>query len=107
MAAIGEGEISVRDLIERGYYLGSNASYNLKQLVYCGYVERQTAARDKRSARLKVTTKGADVLRKLALIETKWAAPLLKDGAAHLVDAHQTLAALEACWSDAVRGQAV
>src|SRR5215208_3803470 len=30
---IGSSELSVRDLIERGYYLGSNASYSLKRLV--------------------------------------------------------------------------
>src|SRR5580658_4789620 len=40
---IGNEEISVRGLIERGYYLGSNASYNLKQLVNGGYVERRAS----------------------------------------------------------------
>src|SRR6201992_3413367 len=58
LASIGEEEISGRDLIERGYYLGSNASYNLKNLVDGGYVDRQTSARDRRSARLKVSVKG-------------------------------------------------
>src|SRR5271168_1879796 len=48
---IGNEEISVRDLIERGYYLGSNASYNLKQLVEGGYVDRQASERDRRAAR--------------------------------------------------------
>jgi hypothetical protein len=33
LLTIGTGEIAVRDLLDRGYYLGSNASYNLKQLV--------------------------------------------------------------------------
>src|SRR6478735_10758959 len=40
---IGNDELSVRDLIDRGYYLGSNASYNLKRLVETGYVDRNAS----------------------------------------------------------------
>src|SRR5262245_21032049 len=54
LCTIGDQELSVRDLIERGYYLGSNASYNLKQLVAQGYIERQASLHDKRAARLKL-----------------------------------------------------
>lgn len=65
---IGGEDISVRDLIERGYYLGSNASYNLKNLVDGGYVDRIASTRDRRSAHLKITPKGRDVLEKLAAL---------------------------------------
>lgn len=54
---IGQDELSVRDLLERGHYLGSNASYNLKQLVDAGYVHRSASLRDRRSARLRLTAK--------------------------------------------------
>lgn len=54
---IGNDELSVRDLLERGHYLGSNASYNLKQLVDAGYVHRSASLRDRRSARLRLTAK--------------------------------------------------
>src|SRR5579864_753125 len=70
---IGNEEISVRDLIERGYYLGSNASYNLKQLVDGGYVDRQTSARDRRSARLKVSAKGRVILETLTRLNAQMA----------------------------------
>src|SRR5277367_440523 len=63
---IGNEEISVRDLIERGYYLGSNASYNLKQLVDGGYIERRASSRDRRAAQLKVSPKGRRILDALA-----------------------------------------
>src|ERR1700749_4304855 len=63
---IGDEEISVRGLIERGYYLGSNASYNLKQLVDGGYVERRASSRDRRAAQLKVSPKGKAILDALA-----------------------------------------
>jgi DNA-binding MarR family transcriptional regulator len=54
---IGNDELSVRDLLERGHYLGSNASYNLKQLVDAEYVHRTASQRDRRSARLRLTAK--------------------------------------------------
>lgn len=55
---IGDDDLSVRDLMDRGHYLGSNASYSLKQLVQSGYVDRTASARDRRSARIKLTEKG-------------------------------------------------
>lgn len=104
LSNIGQETVSVRDLVERGYYLGSNASYNLKQLVEGGYVDRIASTRDRRSAHLKVTAKGRDVLKKLAMLEQKWAAPLLtEDKAASIEATAATLRALERCWSDAVR----
>ena len=48
LVTIGDDEISVRHLIERGYYLGSNSSYNLKHLVAAGYVARTPLPRDRR-----------------------------------------------------------
>ena len=58
LMTIGADEISVRHLIERGYYIGSNASYNLKHLVTAGYVSRTPLPHDRRSAILKLTEKG-------------------------------------------------
>ena len=101
---IGAEDISVRDLIERGYYLGSNASYNLKNLIDGGYVSRQASARDRRSAHLKVTAKGQEVLAKLAALELQWVQPMMTAENATLIEAtHTTLRAIERCWSDAVR----
>lgn len=105
LSNIGSENISVRDLIERGYYLGSNASYNLKQLVEGGYVERHASTRDRRSAHLKITPKGQEVLTKLAALQLQWAEPILKDEAntSALEATSKTLRQMERCWSDAVR----
>lgn len=105
LSNIGNENISVRDLIERGYYLGSNASYNLKQLVEGGYVERHASARDRRSAHLTMTPKGQDVLSKLAALELQWAEPILNDetNAAFVEGTYKMLRQMERCWSDAVR----
>ena len=35
---IGNQQISIRDLVERGYYMGSNVSYNIKKLIDLGYL---------------------------------------------------------------------
>lgn len=105
LANIGEEEMSVRDLIERGYYLGSNASYNLKNLVDGGYVERQTSSRDRRSALLKISAKGKTILDCLKKLNTQMADPLLKNEgeAAELESTWRTLRRLERRWSDSVR----
>lgn len=99
------GEISVRDLIERGYYLGSNASYNLKQLVDQGYVDRGAAARDKRTARLKLSAKGAKLYAAMRARDQATLEPLFADKAmAQAADtARRLLRQLERRWSEVIR----
>lgn len=58
-------EVALRDIIERGYYIGSNASYNIKQLVEADYVVQKRSDHDKRSAKVSLTEKGEDLCRKL------------------------------------------
>jgi DNA-binding MarR family transcriptional regulator len=105
LANIGEEEISVRDLIERGYYLGSNASYNLKNLVEGGYVDRQASERDRRAARLKLSDKGRTILEALSHLNTQMAEPLVKQEAEKndFEISYRTLRRLERRWSDSVR----
>jgi len=105
LANIGHEEMSVRDLIERGYYLGSNASYNLKNLVDGGYVERQTAERDRRSALIKLSAKGRTILDILTRLNATMADPILKaeTDARDLDAAWRTLRRLERRWSDNIR----
>src|SRR6187401_2141468 len=46
---IGESELTAGELRTRGYYLGSNVSYNLKKLVEMGYIHDQRSRLDRRS----------------------------------------------------------
>jgi DNA-binding MarR family transcriptional regulator len=107
LGTIGGEEISVRDLIERGYYLGSNASYNLKNLVDGGYVNRQASTRDRRSARLKLSPRGREILDTLSRLNLQMADSLLKsDHEGHELDiAQQTLRRLERRWTDSIRSE--
>jgi DNA-binding MarR family transcriptional regulator len=102
---IGMDEISVRDLIERGYYLGSNASYNLKQLVGAGYVDRSASQRDRRSARLKLSEKGQQLWDSLRHLAAGHAASLIRDESEleDLETTYRTLRRLEGTWTDVMR----
>ena len=58
---IGNAELTAGELRCRGYYLGSNVSYNLKKLVDLGFINHQRSRIDRRSVRVSLTPKGADV----------------------------------------------
>ena len=58
---IGDKELTAGELRTRGYYLGSNVSYNLKKLVEMGFLDHQRSRVDRRSVRIKLTDKGTDV----------------------------------------------
>lgn len=55
---IGHDELTVGELTIRGYYLGSNVSYNVKKMVENGYLGQERSIHDKRSVRVKLTDKG-------------------------------------------------
>lgn len=55
---ISDSEITVGELKTRGYYLGSNVSYNLKKLVENDYVSYAKSHIDRRSMRIKLTKEG-------------------------------------------------
>lgn len=55
---IGENEVTAGELKSRGYYQGSNVSYNLKKLVEAGYMHHQRCEVDRRSVRVRLTPKG-------------------------------------------------
>jgi len=107
LGTIGGEEISVRDLIERGYYLGSNASYNLKSLVDGDYITRQASPRDRRSARLKLSAKGRQILDILAKLNLQMSEGLIKTEGKELEVTFQTLRHLERRWTDAIRSEGV
>ncbi len=61
---VGEDEMTVGELTIRGYYLGSNVSYNVKKMVENGYLVQERSVHDKRSIRVRLSDKGIE-LRKL------------------------------------------
>lgn len=102
LANIGDEEIVIRDLIERGYYQGSNVSYNIKKLVEMGYLEQERSAHDRRSVSIRLTEKARDVVRSIRELEDNLAETLSQ----HELDAEvmdgacRTLRRLERTWTD-------
>jgi DNA-binding MarR family transcriptional regulator len=55
---IGDADISIGELISRGYYLGSNVSYNVKKMSEGKYLVYERSKDDRRSIRVRLTPKG-------------------------------------------------
>lgn len=68
---IGHDELTVGELTLRGYYLGSNVSYNVKKMVENGYLEQARSVHDKRSIRVKLSEKGKSLHDLLTAMFTK------------------------------------
>ena len=55
---IGKDELTVGELTNRGYYLGSNVSYNVRKMVENDYLVQERSTHDKRSVRVRSSGKG-------------------------------------------------
>lgn len=99
---IGEEEMAIRDLVERGYYLGSNVSYNIKKLTDLGYLEQERSVHDKRSVTIRLTEKALSVVRGMRELQDNNADALAKRGAGpeDLEVLCGTLRSLERTWAD-------
>ena len=58
---VGEEEMTVGELTIRGYYLGSNVSYNVKKMVENDYLVQERSVHDKRSIRVHLSDKGKEL----------------------------------------------
>jgi len=96
---LGDAEMTVGELTLRGCYLGSNVSYNLKQMVENCYVEQARSPHDRRSVHVRLTPKGR-VLRDRLVAMHRRHAELLQCAmtAPDLEHASATLRRLERFW---------
>ncbi len=103
---IGNSEVTAGELKSRGYYLGSNVSYNLKKLVEAGYVHHERSDTDRRSVRIRLTDKGKEIC---SIIDALYGRQMQSLGEAggvfgeDLRALNQTLARLERFWADQIR----
>lgn len=65
---VGEDEYSVGELTQRGYYLGSNVSYNVKKMVEHGYLIQERSPHDRRSFHVRASDKGVEIYRALSTL---------------------------------------
>lgn len=103
---IGENEVTAGELKSRGYYQGSNVSYNLKKLVELGYMHHQRSEVDRRSVRVRLTDKGRRLREVVARLFITHAEGLT---ARAILDANamdeitRALRRMERYWSDQIR----
>ncbi len=104
LANVGDSEIVIRDLIERGYYQGSNVSYNIKKLTDLGYLEQERSAHDKRSVTIRLTGKARNIVARIKEFEKRNADKLDEHGlgAEKIGEVLDALRRLERIWSDTI-----
>jgi DNA-binding MarR family transcriptional regulator len=105
---IGDAELTAGELTSRGYYLGSNVSYNLKKLVDAGYIHHQRSTTDRRSVRVRLTDKGQEVCRVVDNLYQRQLKSLQQVGGIGTDDLetlNKALIRLERFWTDQIRYQ--
>lgn len=103
---IGTNEVTAGELKSRGYYQGSNVSYNLKKLVELGYMHHQRCEIDRRSVRVRLTPQGHAIRDVVSALFERHAELLqtrdIADSDA-LVDLNIALRRMERFWSEQIR----
>jgi DNA-binding MarR family transcriptional regulator len=99
---IGENDVVIRDLKDRGYYQGSNVSYNIKGLTEYGYLTQERSPHDRRSVRLKLTDKGMDLCATVRALQNDLSTAMGTDETTRqaLDSTVSTMLRLERTWSD-------
>lgn len=103
---IGDKELTAGELRTRGYYLGSNVSYNVKKLVEMGYLHHARSRLDRRSVRISLTPKGKEVHEIVAALYDKHVMTVEQIGGItgeEFARLNQSLNRLERFWTDQIR----
>ena len=102
---IGNAELTAGELRSRGYYLGSNVSYNLKKLVDLGFINHQRSRADRRSVRVSLTPKGTAVATVVAGLYERHIGSIEKVGGINPDEFRQmnrSLQRLDRFWNDTI-----
>ena len=102
LSNISSEQLTVGELTARGYYLGSNVSYNVKKLVENGYLNQERSPHDRRMTRVRVSEKGLELCSRIDELYQTNASELEREviGQEQLASTNQVLSALERYWSN-------
>ena len=103
---VGDNEVTAGELKSRGYYQGSNVSYNLKKLVELGYMHHERCTIDRRAVRVRLTEKGREVRDAVSALFDRQADGVQHTGVlsdAGLIEAVSSLRRVERFWADQIR----
>ena len=102
---IGNSELTAGELRSRGYYLGSNVSYNVKKLVDLGFINHQRSRIDRRSVRISLTEAGAEVAETVAGLYERHIGSIQKVGGIgtdEFTQMNKLLQRLDRFWNDSI-----
>ena len=107
---MGDSELTAGELRTRGYYLGSNVSYNVKKLVEMGYLHHARSRIDRRSVRISLTPQGKEVRDLIAALYEKHVFTVEQIGGVSIDEfkaVNNALTRLERFWTDQIKYQAL
>ncbi len=102
---IGNSELTAGELRSRGYYLGSNVSYNLKKLVEMGFIHHQRSRVDRRSVRVSLTDKGNAIADQVASLYERHISSIEQVGGIQVEEftaMNKSLQRLDRFWNDSI-----
>ncbi len=99
---IGEEDMTVGELTLRGYYLGSNVSYNVKKMVENDYLVQERSTHDRRSIRVRLSEKGLNLRNQMSDVFSQHIEALDEHnvGIDTLEDVNKQLRRLERFWTN-------
>jgi DNA-binding MarR family transcriptional regulator len=103
---IGDEELTAGELRSKGYYLGSNVSYNVKKLVEQGFLHHARSRIDRRAVRISLTESGREVHDIVAGVYAKHARTIEQIGGVaggELARINVSLHRLERYWTDQIK----
>ena len=103
---IGDNVVTAGELKTRGYYQGSNVSYNLKKLVETGYMHHERCEADRRAVRVRLTDKGQAIRTQLITLFARHTTDLTeRHGIApeQFTQFTTDMRALERFWTEQIR----
>jgi DNA-binding MarR family transcriptional regulator len=102
LSNISSEQLTVGELTARGYYLGSNVSYNVKKLVENNYLSQERSPHDRRMTRVKVSQKGLELCERVDALYQKNAMELASEVVTEdqLTSTNEVLTSLERYWTN-------
>ena len=98
---IGDDELTVGELTQRGYYLGSNVSYNVKKMVENGYLIQERSRHDRRSQIVRLSEKALAVRNRIRAMYDRHVEALGAE-LAQLENVTKSLLKLERFWNNQI-----
>ncbi|MCO6185817.1 transcriptional regulator LdtR [Rhizobium sp. L1K21] len=102
---IGNSELTAGELRSRGYYLGSNVSYNVKKLVDLGLINHSRSRSDRRAVRISLTDEGREIAETVASLYNRHIGSIEQVGGigeSEFSQMNKLLQRLDRFWNDTI-----